>query len=500
MGFLKINTNVAALNAHANSVGINRSLDNSLERLSSGLRINKAADDSSGMAIADALRSQANSLGQATRNANDAIGIIQIADKAMDEQIKILDTIKTKATQAAQDGQSRGSREAIQRDIIRLVEQLDNIATQTSFNGQKLLAGNFTNKEFQVGAYSNETIKASIGSTLSNKIGGMRFETTETITAGSETVLTFRNPNGGADINLESVTISTSANTGIGALARAINKVSDQIGVRATATVQSTGSQAIGEGTIKNLSINGTLIGDIDNIESNDKNGNVVNAINTFSTQTGVVASVDAVGRINLTSGDGRGIQVTTSSGGEAILGFSGVSAAGHENYGRLSLVHNNSRDIVYTATNSLENVVNEGGFQSYGNLSNVTGNFTSQQGAAAGAFANSVISADAGVDLGSGVTTRVGAMMTMDIADAGIRLLDSTRADLGSVQNQLTVTINNITVTQVNVRSAESQIREVDFAMESANFSKQNILAQSGSFALSQANSVQQNVLKLLQ
>ena len=111
MGF-RINTNIAALNAHSIGEMNNRALSSSLEKLSSGLRINKAADDASGMAIADSLRSQANALSQAIKNANDGIGIIQTADKAMDEQIKILDTIKTKSTQAAQDGQTTETRKA----------------------------------------------------------------------------------------------------------------------------------------------------------------------------------------------------------------------------------------------------------------------------------------------------------------------------------------------------------------------------------------------------
>ena len=114
----RINTNISALTAHTIGVQNNRSLHNSLEKLSSGLRLNKAADDASGMAIADSLRSQSEGLGQAVRNANDAIGIIQVADKAMDEQLKILDTIKTKAIQAAQDGQSNETRKALQSDII----------------------------------------------------------------------------------------------------------------------------------------------------------------------------------------------------------------------------------------------------------------------------------------------------------------------------------------------------------------------------------------------
>jgi flagellin len=146
MGF-RINTNVMALGAHATGTANNRNVADSLEKLSSGLRINKAADDASGLAIANSLRSQANSLGQAIKNANDGIGIMQTADKAIDEQSKILDTIKTKATQAAQDGQTEDTRKAIQKDITKLMEELDNIAETTSFNGQSLLSGQYTDKK-----------------------------------------------------------------------------------------------------------------------------------------------------------------------------------------------------------------------------------------------------------------------------------------------------------------------------------------------------------------
>ena len=396
MGFLKINTNIASMNALTNSQITNREIDKSVGKLSSGLRINKAADDSSGMAIADSLRSQANALGQAIRNANDAIGIIQIADKAMDEQIKICDTIKTKAIQAAQDGQNQKSRTAIQRDINRLVEQLNNIAVQTSFNGMKLLAGSFVNKEFQIGAYSNETVKASIGSTLASKIGGVRLETTATITAASETVLTFQSPTGAAPIMLESVVISYSAGTGLGALAEAINTYSDIVGTRATFSVQSTGEAAVQEGTVRGLVINDIMIGDIDGVNDNDRNGNLINAINAFTMLSGIYANIDEQGRLNLTARDGRGIHVTTSAGGYLLGLGAGISAAAHENYGRLTLVHSNARDINYTATGSLVGKINSGGYQSFTNMEDVLGNFTAAQGAAGGAYANSVQSAAA--------------------------------------------------------------------------------------------------------
>lgn len=256
----QVNTNVNALNAHAVSTFTQYNLKNSMEKLSSGLRINKAADDASGMAIADSLRSQASALGQAIRNTNDGMGIIQIADKAMDEQIKILDTIKTKAVQAAQDGQSTQSRSMIQMDIKRLIEGLDNIGNTTTYNGMALLSGQFSNKEFQVGAYSNQSIKASIGSTTSDKIGQVRVETGELVTASGETTVVFKNVDGVNDVTLESVKISHSAGTGLGVLAEVINKNSDKTGIRAQANAITTSNEAIKSGSMAGVMINESLL------------------------------------------------------------------------------------------------------------------------------------------------------------------------------------------------------------------------------------------------
>ncbi len=493
MGF-RINTNVAALNAHANGVANNRALNTSLERLSSGLRINKAADDASGMAIADSLRSQANALGQAIKNANDGIAIIQTADKAMDEQVKILDTIKTKATQAAQDGQTEETRKALQQDIVRLMEELDNIAGTTSFNGQQLLSGQYTNKEFQIGAYSNTTVKASIGATSSDKIGNTRFETGSLISADAEVTLNFVAVDGEHNVKIESVVISNSAGTGMGVLAEAINKNSDKTGVRASWSVQSTGVSAVASGTISDLTINGVSIGTIE-VDANDKNGALVNAINALKDKTGVEASIDERGYLNLTSVDGRGIVVSAASGLSAV-GF-GTDQT-EVNYGRLTLVRLDARDIVvsggtnvgFDGTETEETV----------NLRSIKGGFTSSQADAMGFVANDNVAYQVSGGVNAGVTTLKGAMAVMNIAESAQKLLDKIRSDLGSVQNQLVSTVNNISVTQVNVKAAESQIRDVDFAEESANFNKHNLLAQSGSYAMSQANAVQQNVMRLLQ
>ncbi|MGU5370783.1 flagellin A [Campylobacter jejuni] len=572
MGF-RINTNIGALNAHANSVVNARELDKSLSRLSSGLRINSAADDASGMAIADSLRSQAATLGQAINNGNDAIGILQTADKAMDEQLKILDTIKTKATQAAQDGQSLKTRTMLQADINRLMEELDNIANTTSFNGKQLLSGNFINQEFQIGASSNQTIKATIGATQSSKIGLTRFETGGRISSSGEVQFTLKNYNGIDDFKFQKVVISTSVGTGLGALAEEINKSADKTGVRATFTVETRGIAAVRAGTTSDtFAINGVTIGQVA-YEDGDGNGALVAAINSVKDTTGVEASIDANGQLLLTSREGRGIKIDGNIGGGAF-----INADMKENYGRLSLVKNDGKDILISGSNlssagfgsnnfisqtsvSLReskgrfdaNIADAMGFGSANKgvvldgyssvsayMSSAGSGFSSGSGYSVGSgknystgFANAIaisaasqlstvynVSAGSGFSSGStlsqfatmkttafgvkdetaGVTTLKGAMAVMDIAETATTNLDQIRADIGSVQNQLQVTINNITVTQVNVKAAESTIRDVDFAAESANFSKYNILAQSGSYAMSQANAVQQNVLKLLQ
>ncbi|EAI1642198.1 flagellin, partial [Campylobacter jejuni] len=320
------------------------------------------------------------------------------------------------------------------------------------------------------------------------------------------------------------------------------------------------------------FAINGVTIGQVA-YEDGDANGALVSAINSVKDTTGVEASIDANGQLLLSSREGRGIKIEGSIGGGAFINKDMM-----ENYGRLSLVKNDGKDILISGTNlssagfgannfisqasvSLReskgrfdaNIADAMGFGSVNKgvmlaqvssvsayMSAAGSGFSSGSGYSVGSgknystgFANAIaisaasqlstvynVSAGSGFSSGStlsqfatmkttalgvkdetaGVTTLKGAMAVMDIAETAITNLDQIRADIGSVQNQLQVTINNITVTQVNVKAAESTIRDVDFAAESANFSKYNILAQSGSYAMSQANAVQQNVLKLLQ
>ncbi|ELM6822174.1 flagellin, partial [Campylobacter jejuni] len=327
--------------------------------------------------------------------------------------------------------------------------------------------------------------------------------------------------------------------------------------------------------TSDTFAINGVKIGQVA-YEDGDSNGALVSAINSVKDTTGVEASIDANGQLLLSSREGRGIKIEGSIGGGAFINKDMM-----ENYGRLSLVKNDGKDILISGSSlssagfGLNNFISQasvslreskgrfdaniadamgfgsvnkglvlaassiadymsaegsgfsaGSGYSVGSGKNysatLTANaiaissvstiskiynvsagsgFSSQSGLSQFATMKTSVGNSLGVkDETAGVTTLKGAMAVMDIAETATTNLDQIRADIGSVQNQLQVTINNITVTQVNVKAAESTIRDVDFAAESANFSKYNILAQSGSYAMSQANAVQQNVLKLLQ
>mgnify|MGYP003572865311 CR=1 FL=1 len=394
MGF-RINTNIAAMNAHRNASQTNTMLDKSLQSLSSGLRINNAADDAAGMTIADNLRSQANGLGQAINNANDGVGVVQTADGALAEYISIVDAVRTKSIQSASDGQSSQSREALQADIDRLLEEAQNIAATTSFNGSTLLNGAFENKAFHIGAYSGETVNISIDDAQ--------------IAAVSEFALL--DATGGA------TAISA------GGTAVAGNTLAATVLINGTTTAIT--SDAVTFEKDSTSLQNAQKVVDSFNAAANTAGGDINASVIEIGSNTGVY-----------------GIRLDAGSDISAV-------AASTANVGVIGA----------TATAGLTN-----------NLS----------------------TAD--------VTTRAAAEKTIIIADYALRDLDKTRSDIGSVQGQLESTIRNISVTQVNVQAAESQIRDVDFAAESANFAKQNILAQSGSYALSQANAVQQNVLRLLQ
>lgn len=341
---LRINTNIAALTAHQSMIRNDNGLSASLEKLSSGLRINKAADDASGMAIADALKSQSLGLGQAVRNANDGISMVQTADGALDESIKIVNTIKTKSIQAAQDGQTTDSRKAIQSDINKLLEELDAIAKTTAFNGQKLLSGNFTNKKFQVGAYSGETVSISIGSSESTKVGHISASNLTFAGEGTAELAIYSNlQNQTYTLNSVEIAYDNTRENSLGAVADAINKLSDVLGITAASSVTSTTDNNVVAGTTDStFAINGINIGAV-TVTENDSTGALVAAINQKSDQHGVLASVDEEGKLTLTSTDDRAIEVIQGTNTTTVLG----GTTSMSTLGQITLTQQGTGEIV---------------------------------------------------------------------------------------------------------------------------------------------------------
>ncbi len=591
---LRINTNVAAQYAVFNLNNTNNKLSLSLNRLSTGLRITKAADDAAGMTIADGLKFQSMNLGQAISNGNNAIKLIQIADMALQKSIDIVQTIAQKATQAANATEDPSSREAIQAEINKLIQEVNNIAETTSYKDTKLLDGTFTNRIVHIGAYMDQTLSIGAQRTAADSIGWVANGTKEADWIGpiQETSAThpythFNTNTNFVELNDNDLTINgvAVANDVAGidrtrqlsakTLAAAINAVQLETGgVEARASNVVTGNNAITAGVINagDFWINGVNIGYV-NVGANDANGALVDAINRYTDKTGVVASVNSNGQLVLTALDGRNIAIELHGNAATITGLSaaettltGVNGAslktGFSFYlNGVKLVVNkdlsaaqaaqslnnqlqaagiSTDDIRFSATAStggyLKTIVRDGedlniyaaskdaaashlkflGLNStnashatyyLANESNrgrviltstdnitIAGDKPAVGGLAAGVIAPTKRLQD--VD----VTTTQGAELAIKIAQSALKDLDAVRSSLGAIQNQIQATVENISVTQININGAESTIRDVNFAKESSNFSKLQILAQSGTYALAQANAVQQNVLRLLQ
>ncbi|MEE9147675.1 MAG: flagellin hook IN motif-containing protein, partial [Candidatus Tectomicrobia bacterium] len=334
---LSINTSIESLVAHKNKIKHDNALSASLERLSSGKRINKAADDAAGMIMADTLRSQVLAFGQAIRNAHDALSLIQVIDASLEESINIVHTIKQKAIQAAQDGQTTKSRESIQSDITQLLEEMDTIAKTTSFNNQKLLSGGFNNKKIQIGASPGETVNLSIPAALPNKLGhtvngrfSLKNEQAGIVQIGILSNVEheyFR-------IQPVELRYDNSREHSLGALANVVNQLSGALGITAAPFVQASTTSGVSKGvTSMDFAINGIIIGQIQ-VQDNDSDGALVKAINKKTVEHGVQASTDNLGRLILNAPDSRAIQVTSNigsgTGTDAVLRGADLSTFGY--------------------------------------------------------------------------------------------------------------------------------------------------------------------------
>jgi flagellin len=525
---LVINTNIASLQARQNLDASKSQLNTSLQRLSSGLRINSAADDPAGLAIADRFTTQINGLNQAAQNANDAISLAQTAGGALQQVTNNLQTIRQLAVEAANSSNSPSDRQALDQEVQQQIAEINRIATQTSFNGQNVLDGTFGHAVFQVGANVGQTISIDLStSTKTNAIGSYvnNAGSVSQVVAPTDVSNTSTNvakayngvtatafdgsstysitPNGGTATSIQ-------ASSGfVGSLA---GQTSDSAYAKAAA-INGSGISGVTASAVTNLdlgaiggsnfvSITGNAAGTQDyNLQINGVSafdtGSVTGAatfsvtaaisqINQVSSQTGVTASQDVSGGLQLTAADGRNIALTETVTGGGTSTSAGVvsSVLSTTTNGAIGTPATGSTTATYRGQVTLQ--------------SNASLSLNAGAQAALG-FAGSNQQAASSLAQ-QNVTTIAAANATILSVDSALTAVDSLQATFGAIQNRFDSAIASIGTAVTNLSAARSQVQDANFAAETSNLTRAQILQQAGVSILAQANALPQGVLKLLQ
>jgi len=496
---LTINTNVSSLNAQRNLSRSQGDLSRSMERLSSGLRINSAKDDAAGLAIADRMTSQIRGLNQAARNANDGISLAQTAEGAMQESTNILQRIRELSVQSANATNSASDRAALQAEVNQLKTEMNRIANSTSFNGLKILNGTFVSQQFQVGPNANETIDFSIQSMQSADLGRYAIDgvngTAYQGTGAAATAATSApaiNTIAGQEVIISGIkgTATASINAGASAydVAVSINQQTSLTGVDAIARNETTLSGLTADGNIT-LTI-GTAGNTVTVNAAGEQNDltSLAMAINDQSGSTGVSAAVNA-GTITLTQAEGKDIIIEdfahSATASLIVTGGDGVTVSISDSGTPPNDSTRVTGTIEFNATDS---------YTISSSVSAASGSIL----AATAANQTEVASLDAVSIID--ISTAQGANESLKIVDAALEKIDGQRGDLGAMQNRFESTIANLKNVAENLTAARSRIRDADIAQETSEMTKANILQQAGVSILTQANQTPQLALQLLQ
>lgn len=491
-----INSNIPSLTAQRNLNTSQNSLNTSLQRLSSGLRINSAKDDAAGLAISERFTTQIRGLNQAARNANDGISLAQTAEGDLGAITNNLQRIRELSVQSANATNSASDRVALQAEVSELISEIDRVASTSAFNGVKLLDGSFSAQQFQVGANAGETVTiSSIASSRTTAIGQAN---TATATGTKVTAALSAN-----DLLINGVDVGAVANPGASGslaadIAAAITAADSQVtaavgqsefAVGAFATV-SDGSDDADDG-VYTLTVEGV---NVINVTDLGDTGSTVTAANV-DTALGLTATTDlltaagvsftgtAAGNdLTFIKTDGSNLNLTetrtVASGTNALLagnGFAnlgaGTATGSAEEFGKLTLT---SQSAILVA-----------------------GNAPANAGLTAGT-SNLVLS---GTTISTtNISTVAGANAAISSVDNALTTINSSRAQLGAVQNRFDSVVSSIQTTSENLSASRSRIRDADFAAETAQLTRAQILQQAGVSILGQANSLPQNALSLLQ
>ena len=499
-----INTNVASLTAQRN-LGVSQgSLNTSIQRLSSGLRINSAKDDAAGMAISERFTSQIRGLNQAARNANDGISLAQTAEGAMKAAGDMLQRVRELAVQSANASNSASDRQALQQEVSQLVAELDRIAQTTEFNGQKLLDGTFGTSHFQVGANANQTIVAATANLRTSVYGNNQVSGTDavgvsptgTLAAGSayaangvgSGAITINGAQGSAAINV-------AANEHANKTAESINLQTQYTGVTATARTEvelkfgATGAYAItleSENKADPKTISFAIEGA--GTSGSEALSKAVQAINEQSSKTGVVASLNK---------DASGIVLTNNTGNTIALGKTASANAGQITVtkqigkGDGSVTTAGTSQALAAASGAGEIAI--AGYITLDSEKSFSAvSTTTMLGAAT---FNSSLKKVSDLD----ITDFGKASHTLKTVDSALQYIAGERAKLGALQARFETAIASLNITSENMSASRSRIQDADFAAETANLARTQILQQAGTAMVAQANQIPQGVLALL-
>jgi flagellin len=491
---LTLNTNIDSLNAQRNLTTSKSSLSTSLQRLSSGLRINSAADDAAGLAISNQFTTQINGTNQAVHNANDAISETQTAGGALSTLTDNLQSIRTLAVESANGSNSASDRAALDLQVQQQIAEVTRIASQTQFNGLNVLDGSSGVTTYQVGANVGNTISINLAQGVrADQIGQVASATSGAVTANALTGanLTIQVGTGTAASIGASVAGSANASNALAgesassayAKAAAINGAG-VAGLTASASTTVTAAAPFSTitggsaGTTYGLTINGVAIyaaGTAIATGQQLTGSGVATQINLYSSQTGVSASLSGTGALVLTAADGRDITqtetVTPGTGGTGT--GAAIAASGVQSVGKGTISLSAANNIVIGGAGSADVGFGAGG------QTIALGNAT---------LAN------------ANVLTVAGANSTIAAIDSALATVSTFQSQLGAIQNRFTSTVSNLQATAQNLTSSRSTIQDADFAAETANLTKSQVLQQAGISVLAQANQEPQLILKLLQ
>jgi flagellin len=499
---LTINTNIDSLNAQRNLTVSKGTLSQALQRLSSGLKINSAADDAAGLAIATAFTTQINGTNQAVNNANDAVSEAQTAGGALSTLTANLQSIRTLAVESANGSNSSSDRAALDQQVQQQIAEITRIAAQTNFNGTHVLDGSGGVTNFQVGANVGNTISINLtqgvradqigqvatssGATAASTVSSTALAGNLTIALGTGTAVSVGSSVAGSGTGQSAASAYAKAQAINAAGIAGLTASASNTATEATQFSTITGSTSAA--STYDLSINGTAIySGTGNIAANTTAvtltvAQVATQINLYTSVDGGVTASVAGGKLTLTAADGSDINVQQTISGVAsgtgidasLMGASGASAgtlpAGQTNFGKVTLTANS-------------NILLGGGTDLAG-IGQSTG----------------TISLGTATLANSNVLTVAGANTTIQAVDSALQSVSALQSQLGAIQNRFTSTVANLESTVQNLTASRSTIQDADFAAETAKLTQSNVLQQAGISVLAQANQAPQLILKLLQ